>query len=117
MVENKTKKNNSGGKKKVNVEEVLFIINIPYHICNHVMGENHSVSHRVGAGFVLMAIGVVIAHSAATCPIIILSYVGDGFGYLLHGIGSLPLAEAAIPLFLRRVDSKKEAEEEVEEEA
>lgn len=112
MVENKTKRNNQQ-KKKVSVEEVLFIINIPYHVCNHVMGKNHTVSHRVGAGFVLMAIGVVIAHSAATCPIIILSYIGDGFGYLLHGIGSLPLAEAAIPLFLRRMDNKKEAEEEV----
>jgi len=114
-VKNPPTKKRSKKPRRDKIEDIIYYLNVPYHICCHLMGENHTVGHRVGAGLVVMAIGVVIAHSTAGC-IVIIQLAGDIFGYFLHGIGTIPLAEAAIPGLLKKVDEKRKRELEEKEE-
>lgn len=72
------------------VRLVLVRVNVIRPICSVVLGRNHSVLHRMMAGFVVAAVGVFIAkHGAAY----INEYIADGFGYGLHGIGLVPFIE------------------------
>lgn len=61
-------------------------------LCNHVLGEKHTIVHRKVAGFFTMVGGVVLsigvseyAHS--------FEIIGHLVGYALHGIGLMPFIE------------------------
>lgn len=71
-------------------EKILYYANIPYHIANHVVGENHTQVHRRIFGLAIMFIGVGMAHVSAHISSIIISICGDLVGYSLHGTGLIP---------------------------
>lgn len=83
-------------KKKVSGKELLDKVNLPKIICIHLIGKNHTLHHRMGAGVILMTIGVMISKSAAGISVYLVSFVGDMIGYLIHGIGTLPFGEALV---------------------
>lgn len=84
MIDKPKKKNNKA-------KSILEKANIPKIICIHLIGEEHSVHHRMGAGVITMAIGVVIAKT--TSGMYVVQFIGELLGYLIHGIGSIPFVE------------------------
>lgn len=105
-------KNKKNPKKKGELaKDILEKANIPKIICVHLIGEEHSVHHRMGVGVITMAIGVVIAKS--TSGIYFVQFAGELLGYLIHGIGSIPFVEwlgTRIPT--TNVKSEEEQEQE-----
>jgi hypothetical protein len=84
-------------KPKISYEErfkkILHISNIPRHVCSHLMGENHKPGHRMTVGFVVIIVGVGIVKTTGHMDSFIIHYVGDLFGYLIHGAGAVPFVE------------------------
>lgn len=99
-------------KKRNRVEKIMYAVNIPYHICCHLLGETHSMNHRMGAGLLVMAMGVGIAKFTAGFHVIVVHFCGDMLGYFIHAIGTIPFAEAAIPKLIATVNKGKDEEEE-----
>lgn len=75
------------------VERLAAALHLPKHICNHLIGHDHSKGHRMVAGVVVMGIGVAIAKSGGEIHLFMIHYVADMVGYLVHGIGCLPFVE------------------------
>lgn len=69
------------------------LIDLPKALCNHLIGENHSLAHRLICGACLMVVGVAVAHTASALPEGA-GFIADLTGYLIHGIGSTPVIEA-----------------------
>lgn len=92
-------------------KELLEKVNLPKIICIHLIGENHSMHHRMGAGVIIMTIGVMISKTASGISFYLVSFLGDMIGYLIHGIGTLPFAEA----LSTHINSAKSSVERVEE--
>jgi hypothetical protein len=70
---------------------VLMLINVPQRVCDHLVGENHTTSHRVFVGVIVMFVGVIF--SKIHTEIYVINIVVDSTGYLLHGIGAVPIVE------------------------
>jgi len=66
-------------------------------ICNHLVGENHSVVHRLGAGALIMGSGVLVAKAGGDG--LILHFIADLVGYAIHGIGLIPFVDKLIELY------------------
>lgn len=75
------------------VQVILVHINVIRPICSVVLGKNHSTTHRLAAGFIVAAIGVVIAKHAGAFGNEYIEHIGDGVGYALHGLGLVPFIE------------------------
>jgi hypothetical protein len=76
---------------------VCQIVNRPITLlCEHAFGEDHTPAHRMGAGLVIMAVGVTTAHGLAVLPFVVAPEVGELLGYLVHGIGTVPFVEAVL---------------------
>lgn len=71
--------------------KILERVNLPRIICTHLLGEHHSSYHRMGAGLVVMAVGVLTSKVAE--GYIIIHFFFDVFGYMIHGIGTIPFVE------------------------
>lgn len=67
--------------------------NIPHLICNHIIGKEHKIQHRITVGTAIMMIGVLISKSGGGISLIIIHYLFDAIGYGLHGIGLIPWIE------------------------
>jgi hypothetical protein len=65
-------------------------------LCNHLVGEHHTPTHRYIAGGAVMAVGVSIAKSAHFISYELVQMFLDGTGYMIHGIGLIPFVEAII---------------------
>lgn len=68
-------------------------------VCNHLIGDNHTKTHKLTIGAFIMIIGVTISKSIiflgeGSFIIIIV----DGIGYLIHGIGAVPYVEIVLKL-------------------
>lgn len=72
--------------------KILERVNIPRIICVHLLGDHHTVWHRMGAGVIVMSVGVLM--SKVSEGYYIVHFVCDMFGYLVHGIGTIPFVEA-----------------------
>lgn len=72
------------------IDKFIGIVNIPYIIANHVVGERHTIVHRRIVGALIMLIGVGVAHAANHLSNILISLVGDLVGYSIHGTGLIP---------------------------
>lgn len=72
--------------------KILERLNIPRIICVNLVGEKHNNWHRMSAGVIVMSIGVLI--SKVSEGYFIIHFFGEMFGYLIHGIGSIPFVEA-----------------------
>lgn len=72
-------------------KELLERVNVPKLICLHLIGEKHTAHHRMSVGLIIMGVGVAICKM--TSSFYIISYIGEGIGYLIHGIGTIPFVE------------------------
>lgn len=73
----------------------LFIsLDISKPICNHLVGEHHSQSHRKITGIVIMVFGVGITKILLIFDYGIVHFIGDIVGYAFHGIGLLPFVNS-----------------------
>lgn len=75
-------------KKKIHI--------ISSEMCNHLIGKKHPVSHRMTVGVVLITIGVIITKIALLFEGVYVHAIADGLGYLIHGIGSVPIIQYII---------------------
>lgn len=71
----------------------MKIYNLPRELCHHTIGKEHTHTHRMLAGTVVMIIGVAIAKSANIFHYEILHYSLDLCGYAVHGLGCAPFIE------------------------
>ena len=67
------------------------VLNLTHHICEHFLGESHTVKHRMGVGMIIMFIGVYVAHSHTDIMLVSIAY--NIFGYTIHAIGAIPYVE------------------------
>ncbi len=70
---------------------ILDKCNVVKHICCHVLGPNHTSTHRALAGTITLLIGFLIVHTPisnsyihSTCEIV---------GWSFHGLGLHPIIE------------------------
>lgn len=77
-------------------------VNMTRPLCDALLGEHHSAKHRMLAGVGFMAIGVFIAKVAGHSPTMLISALGDCFGYALHGLGLTPFIEHLADLVRKR---------------
>lgn len=81
------------------VQTVINRVNVVRMLLDNVLGENHSHRHRMGFGFILMTIGVMIAKSFAGVEYEIVHMVCDCVGYFIHGLGCVPFVDYACHRF------------------
>lgn len=74
------------------MKRFFYYANIPYHIANHVIGPNHTQSHRRIAGFFVMGFGVGLAHFFQHEFNMFFGLLGDLVGYSIHATGFMPIA-------------------------
>lgn len=79
--------------KKV-IDQTLHALNVPKHICNHLIGKEHSSNHRMIMGVFVMAVGVGVAKIPVTFEAF--RFVCDMSGYLIHGLGCVPFIDNLI---------------------
>ncbi len=80
------------GKYRV-VHVVLRRINIARPLCDALLGEQHSARYRMGAGVVVMAIGVSIAKVFGHVTMPVVAYGADAIGFGIHALGMVPFIE------------------------
>lgn len=73
------------------VKKVVDRMNVSKEICDHLFGEDHSAHHRMVAGVVVMVVGVLVANIRV--DVVIIKFVLDGVGYLIHGVGCIPIID------------------------
>lgn len=73
------------------MKRVIHVINVPRHMCRLVLGHQHKPIHRMGAGIVVMTIGVAVAKAAPAVGI--LHYGMDIAGYFIHAVGGVPFLD------------------------
>lgn len=71
----------------------LNFFNVPKRLTEFLLGEDHSVAHRMTAGVVVMAAGVLVAKAGADVHVFFVHYLADGVGYAVHGLGAAPFIE------------------------
>lgn len=77
---------------------MIDFIHLPKAICHHAIGKDHTLAHRMWAGFGIMIFGVSTAKAAALMPDpiahhFIVHYGLDLMGYAIHGLGAIPFIE------------------------
>jgi membrane-associated HD superfamily phosphohydrolase len=82
--------NNEKVKKVSRV--ILANLNVSKVVCNHLISESHSHTHRMIAGIFIMSVGVSI--SKIHVAFVVVHFLLDGVGYAIHGIGLIPFVEA-----------------------
>lgn len=85
---------------------VIHRLNIVRPMCSALLGEDHSVRYRMGAGVVIMAVGVTLAKTVGHIPHWLIGGIGDAVGYGLHGLGLVPFIDHLAEKF-KKVEHKK----------
>lgn len=75
---------------------ILHHVNLPRIVCEHVVGDNHSQTHRRIVGGAVMVAGVWVAKTAAHIHYEPFEFAGDLLGYLIHGFGAVPYIEGIV---------------------
>lgn len=84
--ETKAQKCMSGCKKFV-FQDINFV----KWLCTHILGEKHTLRHRMIVGALIMITGVFVSKLGVAHPA--LHYFTDMTGYFIHGIGGIPYIE------------------------
>ncbi len=79
--------------------KIIVRCNVVTPLASLVFGRDHQTAHRLLAGTLVMAIGVIIAKYVGHAPNTIVAHLGDGLGYGLHGIGLIPFIESVASKF------------------
>lgn len=75
------------------IKDAIHIINIPKHITSHIMGKDHTVTHRRMTGGVIMLVGIALVKLSGLLDSFFIHYVADVVGYSMHGLGLVPFIE------------------------
>lgn len=86
-----------------NASVLVKLANVPFWLCEHSMGPNHTHAHRMAVGTSIMAVGVTIAHFGAGFPMP-LNFTSDIMGYFIHGVGAVPFLD----YFMDHVEKDKQ---------
>lgn len=76
-----------------NHSPIPLLLNLPKALCDHLIGEHHTMVHRLVTGTLIMVVGVGVAQTAHELPTGA-DFMADLIGYLIHGIGATPYVEA-----------------------
>ena len=74
------------------MRKLITSLNVPKTICTHVLGKNHTKTHRRYCGICVMIVGVFIAEVIGGTSHY-LTFICNVFGYGLHGMGLVPFIE------------------------
>ena len=72
-------------------------LNISERICNHLIGDKHTLSHRLVVGFIICCSGVVIVKvplMVVTVNHVLIHGLFEVTGYTVHAIGAIPFLKA-----------------------
>ena len=94
-------------------KKVFPKIDVTKKICDNLLGETHSKTHRFVTGTVIMSIGVGVTKAVFIFDLGAIHFIGDVIGYGLHGIGAIPFAEHVMSKY-KTVKSKEDDTEESE---
>lgn len=75
-------------RKKINP------LDLPRVICHHIVGEHHTIAHRMVVGVVIIFVGTSIAQIHTVYAVV--NLFNEAFGFVMHGIGSLPIVELVL---------------------
>lgn len=73
---------------------VRFHTDVPKAVRNHLLGKDHSPKHRFIFGTAIMLFGISIVKGSLFLDSFVLHFLADVVGYLLHGVGALPIFKA-----------------------
>jgi hypothetical protein len=76
------------------IKNALNKINLSRHILNHLVGKNHTNTHRKIAGAFIMAFGVAFIKVFSIIHIEALQFCAEIIGAGIHGIGLLPFVSS-----------------------
>lgn len=62
-------------------------------VYSHLLGENHTPTHRKIAGVIIMFVGIGFIKTIYIVPFEMVHIVGDVIGAFIHGVGTLPFIE------------------------
>lgn len=75
------------------LNELLRKANVMRPVCALLLGRNHKPMHRMLAGLVAMAVGIVVIKVGEHYSSHLVSFVTDGVGFFIHGAGLVPFLE------------------------
>ena len=78
--------------KKLPLKKILYKVNLPRLICNHIVGKEHTIEHRLFVGSCIMIVGVLLSKVTFDNYIHVHLFT-DMVGYGIHGIGLTPWIE------------------------
>lgn len=82
---------------KVNVQALKEALNsacLSKRICNHLLGEEHTLVHRLSVGAIILFCGVCV--SKIHFEAMLFHIIFDGVGYTIHAIGAIPFLEMIV---------------------
>jgi hypothetical protein len=71
-----------------------FHPDVPKTVREHLMGKNYSNRHKFIFGTLIMTFGIGIVKASLFVDSFILHFLADGIGYLLHGVGAIPVIKS-----------------------
>lgn len=104
------------GQRIKSSKSILDSVNLPKYVCHRLVGEDHPKSHRMIAGALVMAVGVIVAKTMAPIHFFQLHILGDIIGYGIHALGAVPFIDHIIESNKENKEKKEEEMQEKEEE-
>lgn len=70
-------------------------LNLPRELAYHLFGDDHTPSHRMGIGALVMCSGVALVYASTGWTVFgwNIHFACDVVGYAIHGLGALPWLE------------------------
>lgn len=92
--------------KKDELFKKLEKVNVVKITAANIFGEKHTHAHRIFCGSIFIIVGVGIAEGNW----LVFHFMSSAIGYILHGIGAMPMGDWMISKIRdnQEVDSKKE---------
>ncbi len=94
------------------MRKILTKLNVSKAVCDHLLNEHHTDTHRMTIGVIIIGLGVSI--SKIHVEFIVIHYIFDAVGYAIHGIGLVPFIEKLSKFANGNSDTKTKDEGEKE---
>lgn len=82
----------AGQSAQKRLHHAIVSCNVTRPVARHLFGHDHTVTHRMVVGLVVMSAGVMVS-KLELHGIPAWHYVADGIGYFIHGLGAAPFIE------------------------